>query len=234
MVTHAWKGIVERVHDPVNRISYFLLRCIAFFILQPMLIKAKGHVRQRSIRRITEYLPILQDNAIKAQQLFRDIHVDCASCTANCCKGGFDRFTIYDHITDVLHQGEEYRQWSFRLTPFKPKKANLKRMDEGCPYIGPKGCVLPYPDRPVRCMYEDCSKIRSVIKKGQRAKLKSIRRTFNKVHFIYAMHLLAGGITFRQNDDNRQDTFRDLVPATFRIKSTIIRLNGKRYDTENF
>ena len=108
---------MERLsYDYFNYGIYFLLRCIAYFILQPIFISKKFKIKPKTIIKLKSYLPILSETAVEASKLFRYFKVDCSKCDNNCCQGGFDRFTVFDYIINIVRGNKEL--WRFL------KKAN--------------------------------------------------------------------------------------------------------------
>lgn len=189
--------------DLFSRGCNFYFRCIAYFLLQPMFISSKREIKPGTIARLKKYLPVLSETAIKCGQFFKNFERYCNACSGTCCRGQHDRFTIYDHITDIVRGGEQYRNWGNYLMPLRSRNLERSEINNNCTYLGPNGCKLPYPERPSHCIYGTCGIIRQVITKDQKKELRDLRRKFNKVRFMFTISLLLGGTKSMKDDTKR-------------------------------
>ncbi|PKN89232.1 MAG: hypothetical protein CVU51_01280 [Deltaproteobacteria bacterium HGW-Deltaproteobacteria-1] len=188
----------------------FLLRCIAYITIQPMLISMKWEIKPSVVAKLKQHVSLLSDTAVISGQLFKDIGACSVSCS--CCRGQYDRFTVFDHITAVVRGGPSH-DWGFYLRPIKPWEANRARLDHNCTYLGSDGCILSYPERPIFCVVGTCLKIMRVMTKEQNILLNDIRRQFHKVQFICIVRLLFGGMRLKKGvsglDRAMQNKFSD-------------------------
>jgi len=186
---------MERLrYDLFDNVCYLLLRCTAFFILQPMFISTKWEIKPRAAEKMRSYVPRLSRTAIAAGQFFKEFREVCAVCSGGCCRGVHDRFTVFDHITNLVCKDRQDHHWGYYLMPVRSMNVNMAKMNEYCAYLGLDGCKLPYPERPTICVCGICSGIRKVMTKDQKTVLSDIRRTFYKVQFLYVLRLLFGGM----------------------------------------
>jgi hypothetical protein len=199
------------IGDYYNNGCNICLRCIAYFILQPLFISMKWEIKPKTAARLKSYMPLLSEATFEAGEFFNNFKKVCVSCSGDCCRGLHDRFTVFDHITYVASGTRGHRQWGYYLSPFRPSEINMHGMTKYCAYLDSDGCKLPYPERPMNCVYGYCGKIGKIVTDEQKIALNKIRRKLNKVRFMYTLHLLCGGMKFIGNDDGRkkQNVFID-------------------------
>ena len=180
-------------------------------MLQPLVVSTKWEIKPETAARLKSYMPLLSEATFEAGEFFKNFKIVRASCSADCCRGSHDRFTVFDHITYVASGARGHRQWGYYLTPFRSSEINMHGMTKYCAYLDSDGCKLPYPERPINCVYGYCGIIGTIITDDQKVALNIIRRKLNKLRFMYALHLLCGGMKFIRNVDGskKQNLFID-------------------------
>jgi len=177
----------------VDSISRIILRCVAFFVLEPRLKSGQWMIPASVLDRLRPELDDLFSMHDKAKQMFSELEI-CVTCSGVCCMGGYSRFTVFDHVVHLLTGLQKPPEWTYRLYPFRSYALN--RFDEGlCPYLDlGKGCTLSYNNRPSVCVYWVCGKMQKVLEPAHEKMLIELRRRIDTFHWKVARALLLGGM----------------------------------------
>ena len=178
----------------LDKLSHFGLRLCAFYWLAPRLRSGRWRISARAVERLRPTVPELSGVYDSAQEFFRDEVGMCQTCHVGCCGGAFDRFCVYDHISQVIAGNPNPPLWGYRLHLVHSYQKN--RVREGwCRHYDPaRGCVLNYRLRPSMCVWFSCSRMREILDADKLDAVRRLRRRFDRVQWRYARVLIFGGL----------------------------------------
>ncbi|MBN2302107.1 MAG: hypothetical protein JXN60_06265 [Lentisphaerae bacterium] len=177
-------------YDAPARLLLNLLTC---FVLEPKFLSGEWRIKEDALAGLKS---IKRERDLIYGRMFSIFHHlnVCRNCHATCCAGQYDRFTVFDHISDLASGSDASRPWGFRIRPVGSYAWN--RDDTGvCQYfVEGKGCRLAVIERPEICVSYVCGRMREAMTDEQRSEIARLTNMLRGIRWKYIRVLLMGGM----------------------------------------
>lgn len=179
-----------------KRVSHFLLRIFAFFIIEPRVISGRWRIRDNAKSLLKPHLLELFSQYENAGNFFKT-NKTCLRCPGGqtaCCGGSYTRFDVYDHLGQIIADVDSPIAWGYRLYPFGSYKKNACSLGVCHFLVVGEGCSLKYKLRPGICVYSVCDKAAYNLTKEQKEFLERLNFQINRVRWKMVFSLILSGL----------------------------------------
>lgn len=183
----------------ISKLSHVLLNTLAWLLLERRFLSHRWRIKPDALARLQPCLLDLYATYERGRVFFNEVDI-CRTCSSTCCAGAYNRFTVYDHVSDRIGCYPDTLKWGYRLRPFGSYRLN--RVDKGfCPlYVAGRGCSVEYRRRPSVCIWWICRDMKARFTPEQKHLVTDLRKKIDRVFWMYAYVLLSGGMERTANN----------------------------------